>query len=128
MPKQEPDRPQEYTDPLILQKAIHQLLEQINIRDQKVLWLNSEKRAAQRSFQEEKQALLQKLAEKDAVLQYTQTQLTDRESQLHEILTSRTWKIALFLQRVRVFFIPREGRLAQALKRGADIFKKTGRN
>ena len=110
MYNQEPDQQQKYTDPLLLQKAIRQLLEQIAIRDQKISWIHSEKMAALRSFQEKEQALLQKLAEQDAVLNYTQTQLTARESQLHEILNSRTWKIALFIQRIRVFFVPPKGR------------------
>jgi hypothetical protein len=128
MHEQTPKKQQEYSDLHSLQKALYQLLEQIAKRDQKILWINSEKMAALRSYQEKEQALLQKLAEKDAVLQYTQTQLTDREAQLHEILSSRTWKMALFLQRVRVFFVPPQGRLAQTLQRGIDMLKKTGRN
>jgi hypothetical protein len=106
MPKQESKKQKDPADPHSLEKALHQLLEQIAKRDQKISWLNSEKMAALRSFQEKEQALLHTIADKDAILQYTQIQLTARESQLDEILTSRTWKLALFIQRIRVFFVP----------------------
>jgi hypothetical protein len=131
MHKQEPDKDHEHPDPLFIQKTIHQLLEQISIRDQKVLWLNSEKRAALRSFQEREQGLLRTISEKDAVLQYTQNQLTARESQLNEILNSRSWKIALFVQRLRVFIAPPKGRPAQPLQGGlgnTSSSKKPGKD
>lgn len=123
---------QEDTDPQLLQEALHRLLEQIVRRDQKISWINAEKTAAARSFSEKEQALLNKISEKDAILFYTQSQLTEREAQLNEILTSRTWKIALFLQRIHGFLIPPQSRRARILRRGLNIlffpFKKTGRN
>ncbi len=123
---------QEDTDPQLLQEALRQLLEQIARRDQKISWINAEKTAAARSFAEKEQALLNKISEKEAILLYTQTQLTDREAQLNEILTSRTWKAALFIQRIRLFLVPPKSRRAQILQRGLNIlffpFKKTGRN
>lgn len=132
MSKQTPAKQQDYTDPPLLQEALHQLLEQISKRDQKISWINAEKAAAARSFSEKEQALLQKIAEKEAILHYAQTQLRDREAQLNEILTSRTWKIALFIQRIRLFLVPPESRRARILRRGLKIlffpFKKTGRN
>ena len=128
MHKQESDKQQDFTDPLLLQKAIHQLLEQIAVRDQKVLWLNSEQKAALRSFQEKEQSLLQKLAEKDAVLQYTQVQLTDRISQIDEILTSRTWKMALFIQRIRVFLVPPQSRRARIIQGGLNVIVSSFKN
>lgn len=127
-----PGKPQDHTDPPLLQEALHQLLEQISRRDQKILWIDAEKAAAARSFLEKEQTLLNKLSEKEAILQYTQTQLRDREAQLNEILTSRTWKIALFIQRIRVLLVPPDSRRARILQRGLDILsspsKKTGRN
>jgi len=127
MHKQEPA----YTDPLLLQKAIHQLLEQIAIRDQKVSWLRSEQSAALDSFRAKEQALLRRISEKDAVLHYTQSQLTARESQLDEILNSRSWKLALFIQRLRAFFVFPKGRPAQTLGGGLDntsSSKETGKD
>jgi hypothetical protein len=97
---------QEHTDPQVLQEALRQLLEQIMKRDQKISWINAEKTATARSFSEKEQTLLNQIAEKDAILQYTQIQLHDREAQLNEILNSRTWKIALFLQRIRTLLVP----------------------
>jgi hypothetical protein len=120
MHNQEPNEQQGYTDLLLSHKSIYQLLEQIAIRDQKISWIDSEKRAALRSFQEKEKTLLQTLAEQDAVLQYTQTQLRDREAQLHEILSSRTWKMALFFQRIRTFLVPPQSRRAQILQGGLN--------
>lgn len=96
-----------------LQAALSQLLEQISKRDQKISWLNAEKTAAARAFLEKEQALLNQISEKDALLRYTQTQVTDRDAQLNEIFTSRTWKIALWLQRLRTFLLPAKKRRAQ---------------
>jgi len=93
-------------DPDLVQRALQQLLEQISRRDQKISWITAEKMAAERSFLEKEQTLLNKISERDVLLHYTRTQLTDREAQLEEILNSRTWKIALLLQRIRVFLIP----------------------
>jgi len=89
-----------------LQRALHQLLEQISKRDQKLSWLNAEKAAAAQSFLQKEQALLNQISERDALLGYTRTQVTDRDARLNEIFTSRTWKIALLLQRIRAFLIP----------------------
>ncbi len=123
---------QENTDPKLLQEALHQLLEQIVRRDQKISWINAEKTVAARSFSEKEQELLNKISEKEAILFYTQAQLTEREAQLNEILTSRTWKAALFIQRIRAFLVPPESRRARILQRGLDVlffpFKKSGRN
>ena len=132
MNKQISGKGQDYTDPPFVQEALHQLLEQVSRRDQKISWINAEKTAAERSFLEKEQILLNKLSEKEAILQYTQTQLRDREAQLNEILSSRTWKIALFIQRIRVFLVPPDSRRARILQRGLELlsspFKKTGRN
>jgi hypothetical protein len=100
------DTLQDDADPELLQRALHQLLEQISKRDQKISWLNAEKAAAARSFLEKQQALLNQISERDALLHYTRTQVTDRDAQLNEIFTSRTWKIALLLQRIRTFLVP----------------------
>jgi hypothetical protein len=93
-----------------LQEALHQLLEQITRRDQKLSWIKAEKTAAAQAFSEREQTLLNKIAEGDAVLHYTQIQLHDREAQLKEILSSRSWKIALFLQRIRTLLVPPQRR------------------
>lgn len=132
MSKQIAGKHLEYTDSPLLQEALHQLLEQISRRDQKIIWINAEKTAAERSFSEKEQALLQEISEKDAILQYTQIQLRDREAQLNEILNSRTWKIALFIQRIHDFLVPPGSRRARLLRRGLEILsfpsKKAGRN
>lgn len=128
MSKQTPAKQQDYTDPPLLQEALHQLLEQISRRDQKISWINAEKAAAARSFSEKEQDLLQKIAEKDAILNYTQTQLRDREAQLNEILTSRTWKVALFIQRIRVLLVPPQSWRARILRRGLELIKKRNGN
>ena len=128
MSKQTPAQQQDYSDPPLLQEALHQLLEQISRRDQKISWINAEKTAAARSFWEKEQDLLQKIAEKDAILNYTQTQLRDREAQLNEILTSRSWKIALLIQRIRVFLVPPQSWRARILRRGLELIKKRNGN
>jgi hypothetical protein len=106
MHEQKPDERPDHADPDLVQSALHQLLEQISKRDQKISWINGERMAAERAFLEKEQTLLNKISERDVLLHYTRTQLTDREAQLEEILNSRTWKIALLLQRIRVFLIP----------------------
>ena len=121
MREQKPDKQLDHTDPELLQKAIHQLLEQISKRDQKIAWIDAQKNAAARAFVEKEQALLQQIAEKDAVLFYTQTQVTDRESQLDKIVTSRSWKIALLIQRIHIFIAPPQSRRAQVLERVTNI-------
>jgi hypothetical protein len=122
----------ENTDPRPLQETLQQLLEQIVRRNQKISWINAEKTAAARSFSEQEQDLLNKISEKEAILFYTQAQLTEREAQLNEILTSNTWKMALFLQRLRTFLVPPQSRRARLLQRGLEIllspFRKPGRN
>jgi len=128
MSKRTPAQQQDYSDPPLLQEALHQLLEQISRRDQKISWINAEKTAAARSFWEKEQDLLQKIAEKDAILNYTQTQLRDREAQLNEILTSRSWKIALLIQRIRVFLVPPQSWRARILRRGLELIKKRNGN
>jgi hypothetical protein len=113
MHAQKPDERPDYVDPDFVQRTLQQLLEQISKRDQKISWITAEKMAAERSFLEKEQTLLNKISERDVLLHYTRTQLTDREAQLNEILNSRTWKFALLLQRIRVFLIPRKKRGAQ---------------
>lgn len=107
MHKQKPSDPQHDTDPDALQRALYLLLEQISKRDQKITWIMAQKEA--------------EVAERDALLRSTQRSmqalLTEREVQLHEILTSRTWKIASFLQRIRTFFIPLHSRREAILQR-----------
>jgi hypothetical protein len=104
---QKPDKQQNDADPELLQKALHQLLEQISKRDQKI-------------------------AERDALLFHTQRQLKEKESELHKILTSRAWKILLFFRRLRILLISPGSRRTEMLRRGLDIifspFKKIGRN
>ena len=131
MSKQQRDEQQDRVDPNLLQQALHQLLEQISKRDQKIARLNVESAAALRASAEKERAMLNTIAERDAILLYTKTQLKDRESQLDEILTSRNWKTALFLQQARVFLIPPNSRRAQVLRLGLDVilfpFKKIKR-
>ena len=107
MPKPEPEKHQDYANPDLLQKALYQLLEQISKRDQK-------------------------LVEKDAQLLYMQAQITEKEAQLNEIVTSKAWKIMLFIQKARSFLGSPPSRRAQMLRRGLEIisssFKKIGRN
>jgi hypothetical protein len=106
MNQQKSAEQQEYGSDL-LQITLQQLLEQISKRDQKILWIMAQKRA--------------EIAEKDALLLKTQNLLIARESQLHEILNSRTWKLALFMQRIRIFLVPPESRRARMLQRTLDI-------
>jgi hypothetical protein len=106
MHEQKPDELKADGHPDELQRALHQLLEQISKRDQKISWINAEKAAAARSFLEKEQALLNQISERDALLRYTRTQVADREARLNEIFASRTWKTALLLQRIRSFVVP----------------------
>lgn len=107
MHQQKPKKPQEYTDPDLLQKALHQLLEQISKRDQKI-------------------------AERDTLLLYTQAQLKEKEAQLHEITNSRLWKVVVFIRRIRVFIFSPGNRRVSMLRRGWEVilssFKRIGRN
>ncbi len=99
------------TDPATVQNAIHQLLEQISKRDQKILWGNSEKTAVLGALAENEKALAENekaLAEKDAVLRYTQGQLND-------ILNSKAWKVAAWMQRMRLILVPPDSRRARIL-------------
>ena len=132
MRKHKLDMQQDYKDPNSLQKALLQLLEQVSRRDQKIAWINAENTAALRAFEEKEQAMLQvfaekersmltEIAEKDAILFYKQAQLKERESQINEIITSKTWKVALLFQRVRVFLVPLNSRRARALQRVWDF-------
>ena len=122
MHKQKLDKQQDYTDPDLLQKALHQLLEQISIRDQKITRLDAESTAAVRTFAEKEQSMLTMIAERDAILLYTQTQLKDREAQVDEIFASNTWKIALLLQRIRNFLVPPKSRRAKFLQHSLAFF------
>jgi hypothetical protein len=114
MHKQKPARPQHETDPDALQRALHLLLEQISKRDQKISWITTQKEA--------------EVAERDALLRSTQALLKEREAQLHEILTSRTWKMASSLQRIRTFLVPLHSRREAILQRATHMifsfFKK----
>ena len=113
MHEQKPDQRPDDVDPDVVQRALQQLLEQISKRDQKISWITAEKIAAERLFLEKEQTLLNQISERDVLLHYTRTQVTDRDAQLHEILNSRTWKIALLLQRIRGFLIPPKKRRTQ---------------
>lgn len=86
-----------------LQKALEQVLIQISKRDQKITWINAQRAAEAAQAAVEKEAL-------EAVLRFTQEQVRTREAQLEEILNSRTWKIAVSLQRLRTFFVPVQSR------------------
>jgi hypothetical protein len=107
MPKPDPEKYQHDTNPDLLQKAVYQLLEQISKRDQKLI-------------------------EKDAQLLYMQAQLMEKEAQHNEIVTSKAWKIMLFVQKARIFLGSPQSRRVQMLRRGLEIisslFKKTGRS
>lgn len=107
---QKSEKQQHDTDPASVQKAIHQLLEQISKRDQKILWGHSEKAAVLRALSEKEKAL----AEKDAVLRYTQGQLSD-------ILNSKAWKVAAWMQRMRLILVPPESRRARILGKALNI-------
>ena len=117
MRKQNPAGPQPDTDPDALERALHLLLEQISKRDQKISWITAQKEVEVA----EKDAL-------DAVLRSTQALLREREAQLHEILTSGTWKMAVFIQRFRTFLVPlhsrREAILQQMFRIVLSPFKK----
>lgn len=114
MHKQEPSDPQHDTERDALQRALYLLLEQISKRDQKIAWISTQRAA--------------EVAERDALLRSTQALLRERETQLHQTLTSRTWKIASFLQRIRTSFIPLHSRREAILQRIIHIiffsFKK----
>ena len=110
MNKQTPTDPQHDTDPDSLRKTLYLLLEQISIRDQKISWISAQKVA-------EGRALKLEAAERESVLHSTEDKLRNRELQLHEIISSRTWKIALFLQRVRTLLIPLHSRREAVLQR-----------
>lgn len=129
MHKQQLDKQPDYTDAGLLQKALQQLLDQISKRDQKIASINAEHTATIRALAEKEQAMLTEIAERDAILFYTQAQLKDREAQLNEIVTSTTWKIALLFQRVRTFLVPLNSRRARILQKGLNViffpFKKT---
>jgi GT2 family glycosyltransferase len=103
MRKQKLDKQQDYTDPGLLQKALHQLLEQIARRDQKILWLNAK-------------SIM--LAEKDVALRDTQVQLVEKESQLNRIVNSDTWKAVLLFRRIRDLLAPPNSRRASVLRQG----------
>jgi hypothetical protein len=103
MHKQKSAGLQHDTDPDALQRALYVLLEQISKRDQKISWIKAQRDA--------------EVAERDALIHSTQALLREREAQLHEILTSRTWKIASYLQRVRTFFVPLQSRREAILQR-----------
>jgi hypothetical protein len=101
MRKQKPVDPQH--DPDTSQRALYLLLEQISRRDQKISWIKAQWDS--------------EVAERDALLRSTQALLKEREAQLHEIRTSRTWKIAASLQRVRTFFVPLHSRREAILQK-----------
>jgi hypothetical protein len=128
MSKQKSDQEQHYTNPEPLQKALHQLLEQTLKRDQKISWLNAERAAKVRSLEQTIQTLSETIAEKDALLVYRQAQITDRDSQLQEILTSRTWKMALLMQQIRGVLLPPQSRRAQILHTIVSPFKKINKS
>ena len=110
MCRQKLDKQQDDTDLDLLQKALHQLLEQVSKRDQKIAWINAENTAALRMLVEREQAMLAEKAETEFMLRHTQAQLAEREAQFNEIVNSRTWKAALLLQRIRVFLVPPKSR------------------
>lgn len=106
MHQRKPNKRQEYTDPDLLQKALHQLLEQISKRDQKI-------------------------AERDTLLLYTQSQLKAKEAQLHEITNSGLWKVMVFFRRIRIFLVSPGSRRVSMLRRGWEVilssFKRIGK-
>lgn len=104
----------DHTDPDLANKTMYRLLEQISKRDQKIAWMNAEKTATLREFMAER-------AEGQAILLDTQAKLQEKEAQLRDIVNSRTWKIALKIQRVRTFFVPPESRRAQILEKGLNV-------
>jgi ATP-dependent helicase/DNAse subunit B len=118
---QKSEKQQYDTDPATVQNAIHQLLEQISKRDQKILWGNSEKTAVLQVLAEKEKAMAENLAEKeralaekDAVLRYTQGQLND-------ILNSKAWKVAAWMQRMRLILVPPESRRARILGKALNM-------
>jgi uncharacterized protein (DUF3084 family) len=121
MHKQKPDKQQDDVTPDLLQKALHELLEQISKRDQKIA---------------ERDALLRftraQLKEREAQFKEQEAEIMERKAQIHEIRASRTWKIALLMQRIRTFFVPINSRRAQILERGLKMilspFTKIKRN
>jgi hypothetical protein len=136
MLKQEPDTPPDDTNSDLLQRALNQLLEQISNRDQKILWMKAERTAAVRSLEQAMQQMAEKMAEtiaeKDVLLLHTQAQLTNTELQLHQILESSTWRMALFFQRIRNFLVPPQSRREQILRDGLSKslfpFKRNRKN
>ena len=103
MPKREPSDPQHDTERDALQRALYLLLEQTSKRDQKIAWISAQRAA--------------EVAERDALLRSTKALLMERETQLHQTLTSRTWKIASYLQRIRTSLVPLHSRREAILQR-----------
>jgi len=124
MHKLTPDDQADFQDPESMQNALHQLLEQISKRDQKIAWINAENTAVVRMLAEKERIIL---AEKQAV----EIRLAEREALLNEIVTSRAWKIALLVRKVRVFLVPLHSRRARVLRQGLNfisfVFKKIKR-
>ena len=115
------DEPQVDNDPVVFQKALYQLLEQISKRDQKVL-----------SITAEKTAVLNELKEKEKVIAETEADLRFTESQLRQVLDSRAWKIASTIQQFRILLAPPESRRARLIEKLLSIISpasgKTERN
>ena len=96
MSKYESSKHQSAAGSETFQEAVMQLLEQVAKRDQKI-------------------------AERESLLFYTQTRLKEKEAKLHEIETSRLWKIVLFAQKIRIFLTSPNKRRRQILSRGIDL-------
>ena len=47
------------------------------------------------------------LAERDSQLAERDAQLAERDAELYAIKNSRTWRVILFLGKIRLFFIPK---------------------
>jgi hypothetical protein len=89
-----------------MHKTVEQLLEQIEIRDQKAAWIEAEKTVVLRVLEEK----VQTLAERES-------RIRELEDHLSEVLESRTWKMAALLQRIRLFLVPLESRRARWLSK-----------
>jgi hypothetical protein len=129
MPKTISATPQGGTGIEPVHKALDQVLKQIAKRDQKITWVNAQRAAEAVQAAAEKEALEAVLRSTQDQLRFTQEQLRTREAQLEEILNSRTWKIAVFLQRLRTFLIPlqsrREAILRQVFRIARSLLGKT---
>lgn len=97
MQLQKPDWRQDDQNPDELQKTLAQLLEQIAKRDQKI-------------------------AKQEALLLYTQTQLTEKDSQLSEIRNSLFWKLTRPIRWTRNFLMAPGSARGSMLRQAWEMF------